>query len=259
MTDRFACHPLLACRPSLHDAALLGAGKQAELLIDLLEWSGLEWRSLTVYDDRLPPGAAGPRGLMCEGDLDAGVRRITEQNLPAVVALGSKQAALRDCLHEAILTGGAALPVVMHPGTLIAPSAVVGPGATIYAGCVIGPRVQIGRGATLCQGVVLEHDTVVGDNAWLAPRSATSGFVEIGRHVFLGAGAMVTREARIGDRSLVGAGAVVISDLPSDCIAFGSPARVQGPVRPGMDAPLASDWQGRRQSFQPPRKETSIC
>ena len=101
-------------------AVLLGGGEQAALLLDLLEWSGCDWRSLSIYDDRLPLGETGPRGLAVAGDLSAGVRQAVQDRLPALVALGSKQAALRDCLHEALAGGGATIPSIVHPATLAA-------------------------------------------------------------------------------------------------------------------------------------------
>ncbi len=176
-----------------------------------------------------------------------------------LIALGSKQASLRDCLHEELTCAGVALPAIVHPATHAAPTAVIEAGATVFAGCTIGPRARVGRGATLCQGVVLEHDTEVGRNAWLGPRSATSGLVAIGEHSFIGAGAIVTREARVGARTIVGAGSLVLHDLPNDCIAFGSPARVRGPVRAGMDAPLAGDWARHESRFKPFLQELTSC
>jgi sugar O-acyltransferase (sialic acid O-acetyltransferase NeuD family) len=245
--------------PSFSSSILLGGGKQAELLVDLLDWSGLAWRSLRVFDDRLASGPHGPRGLAVEGDLAEGLRRAIDEGQPVLIALGSKQAALRDCLHEELTRAGAILPAVIHPSTLAAPSAVIEAGAAVFAGCTIGPRARVGRGATLCQGVVLEHDTEIGRNAWMGPRSATSGLVAIGEHSFVGAGAIVTREARVGARTVVGAGALVLGDLPDDCLAFGAPARVRGPVRAGMDAPRAGDWLRHESRFRPSLQELTSC
>jgi acetyltransferase-like isoleucine patch superfamily enzyme len=50
--------------------------------------------------------------------------------------------------------------------------------------------------------------------------------VKIGNHVWVGRDAQILKGVTIGDRSIVGAGSVVISDVPEDMIAMGSPARL---------------------------------
>jgi acetyltransferase-like isoleucine patch superfamily enzyme len=62
-----------------------------------------------------------------------------------------------------------------------------------------------------------------------------SGNVTIGERSWIGTGATIREGIRIGDRSFVGAGAVVVKDIPSDTLAFGTPAR---PVRQITE----SDW-----------------
>lgn len=50
--------------------------------------------------------------------------------------------------------------------------------------------------------------------------------VTIGRNVWIGSGAIVFPGVSIGDNSVIGAGSVVTRSIPSDCVAFGAPARV---------------------------------
>lgn len=50
--------------------------------------------------------------------------------------------------------------------------------------------------------------------------------VTIGDQCWIGAGAIIVPGVTIGDRTTIGAGAVVTKDIPSDCVAVGSPARV---------------------------------
>ena len=50
--------------------------------------------------------------------------------------------------------------------------------------------------------------------------------VIIGDHVWIGRDAQILKGVKIGDRSIIGAGSVVISDVPEDMIAMGSPARL---------------------------------
>jgi acetyltransferase-like isoleucine patch superfamily enzyme len=51
-------------------------------------------------------------------------------------------------------------------------------------------------------------------------------YVHIGKRVFIGVGSVVLPNVTIGDNSVVGAGSVVTQDIPANCIAAGTPARV---------------------------------
>lgn len=50
--------------------------------------------------------------------------------------------------------------------------------------------------------------------------------VTIGRDCWIGGGAIILPGVTIGDRTVIGAGSVVTSDIESDCIAAGNPARI---------------------------------
>ena len=80
--------------------------------------------------------------------------------------------------------------------------------------CQIGPRVQI---------LTATHPVEPGlrRDGWESGEE-----VHIGDNVWIGAGVIVLPGISIGDNSVVGAGAVVSRDLPADCVAVGSPARV---------------------------------
>tara|TARA_Y100001951_G_scaffold55302_1_gene43892 strand:+ start:13438 stop:13968 length:531 start_codon:yes stop_codon:yes gene_type:complete len=53
-----------------------------------------------------------------------------------------------------------------------------------------------------------------------------AGFVNIGNDVWIGAGAVVATNVSIGDNSVIGANAFVNSDVPSNCVVGGVPARI---------------------------------
>ncbi|WP_326494039.1 acyltransferase [Arthrobacter sp. MMS18-M83] len=51
-------------------------------------------------------------------------------------------------------------------------------------------------------------------------------FVKISRRVFLGANVVILPNVTIGENSIIGAGSVVSHDIPPNCVAAGSPAKV---------------------------------
>lgn len=54
--------------------------------------------------------------------------------------------------------------------------------------------------------------------------------VHIGDNVFVGTGAMILKGVNIGENAVIGAGSVVTSDVPSNAVASGVPARQVGTV-----------------------------
>jgi acetyltransferase-like isoleucine patch superfamily enzyme len=72
-----------------------------------------------------------------------------------------------------------------------------------------------------------------GDGPRHASISSDSAPVLIRRRAFLGANVVVLPGVTIGLNSVVGANSVVTSDIPDDCIAVGSPARVVRHLLPG--------------------------
>lgn len=50
--------------------------------------------------------------------------------------------------------------------------------------------------------------------------------VRIGDNVWIGMGSIILKGVDIGDNSIIGAGSVVTRDIPANCVACGSPAKV---------------------------------
>ena len=57
-------------------------------------------------------------------------------------------------------------------------------------------------------------------------RPLVKGDISIGNDVWVGAGAVIATNVTIGENSVIGANAFVNSDVPSNCVVAGSPAKV---------------------------------
>lgn len=104
----------------------------------------------------------------------------------------------------------------------------------------VGKNVFFNFGCTF----VDDADITIGDNTLfgpnvsintaehpLSPELRRNGLqynkpVHIGTNVWLGAGVIVLAGVTIGDNSVVGAGSVVTKDIPANCVALGTPAKV---------------------------------
>ena len=106
----------------------------------------------------------------------------------------------------AIMFGQVAIgdPAVLEPGVYIAHGQVVIDGiTTIRTGVVIGPFVTIGLVAGELQGPTID------------------------RHAYIGTGSRILGPVLIGRNAKIGANSVVLTDVPNDATAVGSPARVR--------------------------------
>lgn len=126
----------------------------------------------------------------------------------------------------------------------------IGPGSVVWAPrrLDIGSDVYIGKNATIeVDGVIGDHvliantvgiigksdhaideiGTSVRRSSWVGdhPTRLSTGVV-IGSDVWIGYGAVVLSGITIGDSCVIAAGAVVTTDIPSNSIAAGIPARV---------------------------------
>lgn len=102
--------------------------------------------------------------------------------------------------------------IEIHPGAKIGRRLVIDHGM----GIVIGETAEIGDDCLLYHGV-----TLGGTGKDQGKRHPT-----IGNNVLIGSGAKVLGPFKVGDNSRVAANAVVLLEIPPDCTAVGSPARV---------------------------------
>ena len=102
--------------------------------------------------------------------------------------------------------------IEIHPGAKIGHRFFIDHGT----GVVIGETAEIGDDVTICQCV-----TLGGTGKDVGKRHPT-----VGNHVMIGAGAKVLGPFKIGDNSNIAAGSVVLNEIPENCTAVGSPARV---------------------------------
>lgn len=102
--------------------------------------------------------------------------------------------------------------IEIHPGAKLGRRLVIDHGM----GIVIGETAEVGDDCLLYQGV-----TLGGTGKDAGKRHPT-----IGNNVLIGCGAKVLGPFTVGDNSRIAANAVVLSAIPDNCTAVGSPARI---------------------------------
>ncbi|MBE6818847.1 MAG: serine O-acetyltransferase [Ruminococcaceae bacterium] len=102
--------------------------------------------------------------------------------------------------------------IEIHPGAQIGKRFFIDHGH----GVVIGETTEIGDDVTIYQGV-----TLGGTGKESGKRHPT-----IGNNVMIGAGAKLLGSFKVGDNTRIAAGSVVLSEVPPNSTAVGSPARI---------------------------------
>lgn len=116
---------------------------------------------------------------------------------------------------------------IIHPSASISPSAKIGNGTVVMPQAVINADVIIGDHCIINSCSVVEHDSLLEDYVHLCPNSTIAGTVKMHVGSCVGSGATVIPNKRIGEWTMIGAGATVINDLPANCLAVGTPAKVK--------------------------------
>jgi sugar O-acyltransferase (sialic acid O-acetyltransferase NeuD family) len=119
---------------------------------------------------------------------------------------------------------------VIHPSSIIAPTALLAEGVQVMAGAIIQTDSQIGENSIINTKVSIDHDCKIGMNVHVAPGVTISGGVEIGNNVHIGTGSVIIQGIKIGDNCVIGAGSVVINNISQGNTVMGVPAKVKGGV-----------------------------
>lgn len=115
---------------------------------------------------------------------------------------------------------------ILHPSVVIAPDATIGYNTVIMPNVVISCGVRIGNHCIILPNTVVSHDSVVDDYCCVGSNISISGSVRIGSSCYIGSGTKMRENVSIGEGSLVGLGSNVISDIEARVVAAGNPTKV---------------------------------
>ena len=92
--------------------------------------------------------------------------------------------------------------------------------------CVINSNSKIGKGVIVNTHSSLDHDNCLMDFASVAPSVTTGGNVCIGCRSAISIGAVIKNGLKIGSDALIGASSYVNINIPSNYLAYGTPAKI---------------------------------
>lgn len=118
-------------------------------------------------------------------------------------------------------------PTIIDPDAIVPWGVDLGIGNIICANTVMTVDIKIGNFNIVNLACTIGHGARIGDFVTINPSVNLSGDVIVDSLVNIGTGTQVIQGKRIGTGSVVGAGAVVNKDLPTECVAYGVPAKVR--------------------------------
>lgn len=114
---------------------------------------------------------------------------------------------------------------VIHPRATVAHSVELGCGLVIAAHAVVNPDSKLGDHVIVNTGATVDHDCIVDSFAHIAPGVHLAGDVKIGEGSLIGIGSQSIPGCHVGAWSVVGAGSTIVTNIPANVTAKGTPAR----------------------------------
>src|SRR6266567_6574990 len=201
-----------------------GASGHARVLIDLMRLAGDLFPVCAVDDSPSEPEVLGvpvlgTSSLLAQLKAD-GIGR-------AVLGIGSVQNhRARVKLYDRLVAAGFIIPNLIHPRSMVEPSAVMGVGNQVFAGAVVGSAVKLGDDTIINSGTLVSHDCVIASHTHLSPGAILAGGVEVGENTLVGMGVTVYLGVRIGSNVIIANGSHIMKDVPDRSIIR---ARSPGP------------------------------
>ena len=153
---------------------VLGAGGHgavvAEAAIEYRRWS-----ELAFLDDELSNESI--LGLPVLGAVSHLESHLSEDT-DVIVAVGNN--AKRLDLLGRLAKLSCNIATVIHPTAIVSPSASIGAGSVLCAGVIVNARATISRGAILNTACTVDHDCILGDGVHVSPGVNLAGNVTIG-------------------------------------------------------------------------------
>lgn len=219
------CENNLPNELSPQNVLVYGTSGHARVVVDALRMQG-RYEVAGYLDDTLCESLPGSHlGLPILGGEFQLAQLFLEGHDTIIPAFGDSQGRIKlIALAESI---GFDLGTVIHPRATLAGDVDIKGGTVVLAGAVINTMSSVGKAVIVNTGAGVDHDCCLEDGSHIGPGVHLGGGVFIGRGAWIGIGATIKDRVRIGAGAIVGAGSLVLSDIPSNVVAYGVPAKIQ--------------------------------
>ena len=180
------------------------------------------YSEIFFIDDTMRPGAFVEKARVLNFMNAKEVSR--EKSCKVLVGMGD--AHIRTFIGQKLLDNDFQFSKLISETAIISKSAVIEDGAIVLPWVLVSSNAKIGFNSAVNIQSIIGHDVTIGKNCSISSMVNIGGGSTIGDSVYIGMGALIKEKITIGDNSIIAMGAVVHSDIPSNVIAVGNPARV---------------------------------
>ena len=189
---------------------LYGASGHAKVIIDILNALNIDVEGMFDDDESINQLMTIPVSHEWKGES------------PIVVSIGNNKTR-KQIVERLVCDFG----TVIHPSSIVSPTATIGTGSVVMQGAVVQSGAVVGKHCILNTGASVDHECVIEDYVHISPQATLCGNVHIGEGAWIGAAAVVIPGVKIGKWAVVGAGSVVVDDVPDGVVAYGNPCRIK--------------------------------
>ncbi|MBT2772449.1 acetyltransferase [Halomonas sp. ISL-60] len=136
----------------------------------------------------------------------------------SIIGIGTALA-VRQKRSEINDAGGEFITII-HPSAVVSPVASIGQGVIIAPFVFIGPFSKIGDHSIINVHSTIGHDVSIGSGVIVSPHVNLNGGSSIGEYTFIGAGVVVDPRTNIGRYCKLSSGIVIKKDMPDGMLAF---------------------------------------
>ena len=201
---------------------IYGAGGLGRELYDLaLRINNLlnKWDRIVFIDDSLRSDAKNNQLIYSFEEF----RRLPGQ---LEIVIGTGEPAVRNLLHDRVVSCGLTLATLIDPTALVSNSAVLKPGVIISEFCSIHSGVHIEVNTLIQPNCCIGHDIRIGKHSIISTTANIGGGSIIGDKVYLGMNCAVLQKLTIESESIIAMGSVVFRDVTFGSTVIGNPAKV---------------------------------
>jgi sugar O-acyltransferase (sialic acid O-acetyltransferase NeuD family) len=162
---------------------VVGAGGHGRSVAEAAEQSGY-FVVVGFLDDSLPAGES-LLNLPLLGPVASMAQHLASAD-QAIVAIGNN--AVREKLISQLVALKFNLATVLHPKSIVSPSAMLGVGSVVMAGAIVGTEARLGVGSIVNCGAVVDHHATVEDFGHLGVSACMAGGTVMGRGAWMQAG-----------------------------------------------------------------------
>lgn len=146
-----------------------------------------------------------------------------KRNYEVVISVGEPSA--RKALYEKLEKENIAFATLIDPTAIVSPSASIGKGSIIFEYALVHCNVKVGKNNLIQPYVVLGHGSVAGNHCVFSAHFSPGGNCIFGDCVFCGMQSSIKEKLVVGSNAVISMGACVFQNVAADSVVIGNPAR----------------------------------